>query len=608
MQKSGQDSTAAEPVAAPAVRLDRRGDVLIVTLTHPPVNAINAAMRAGLATALAGARADPQVRAVVIRGDGQGFSAGADIAEFGRVDDTLDLGALCLMMETLGKPVVAALHGAVLGGGLELALASHHRIALAQARLGLPEVNLGLLPGAGGTQRLPRLIGAGEALRLMLTGAPIPAAEAVALGLVDFVVEADLLDRAVALARSARPRPTGAETRGLQPVRAYQEAIARARHTLAGQRLPAPPRVVDCIEAAALLPFAQGLAYERAAFEDLVATPESAGLRHAFFAERRAAFPPPKLAAAPVAQVLSLGLWGAAGAASDLALQALVGGLRVVLADPDRAALVAALERIATMQEQAVLAGDLSNEARDADWARLTTVMDPAALSGVDLVIAAPGLPPLPAEIAPAARIAAGGLRAAGPFGIALAAPQARGGLAEIALGDTSTVPLGAQVLGLARALGWRIVFAGPGGTAEGRLRKALAAGVTALEAAGATRAAVTAALAAFGMGTGSKPQLPPMPRGGLALVQICLLALANEGAKMLDEGTLRRPGDVDAAALHSGLMPRWEGGPMFWADRRGLLLLRADLQKQSGDAFVPSPLIDRLIAGGQSFAAMNRR
>ena len=174
MVKTAQDRDAPDPAVPPAaLREERRGEVLILTLTHPPVNAINATMRAGLAVALTGAKADHGIKALVITGEGQGFSAGADIAEFGRVNQTLELGALCLMIETLGKPVIAALHGAVLGGGLELALASHHRLALANARLGLPEVNLGLLPGAGGTQRLPRLIGAVEALRLILTGAQL---------------------------------------------------------------------------------------------------------------------------------------------------------------------------------------------------------------------------------------------------------------------------------------------------------------------------------------------------------------------------------------------------------------------------------------------------
>ena len=619
MQKSVEGARGFKPEVPPAalpeslpaaLREDLRGGVLVLTLAHPPVNAVHEALRAGLASALHRARTDAGVTALVLRGEGQGFSAGADIAEFGRVDQTLDLGGICLLIENLGKPSVAALHGAVLGGGLELALACHHRLALATARLGLPEVNLGLLPGAGGTQRLPRLIGATEALRLMLTGTPIVAAEALALGLLDLVVEGDLLEQALVFARSAFPRPTSEATLGLRPPRAYQEALARARQELAGQRLPAPPRIIDCIEAAGLLPMAQGLAFERAAFADLVATPESAGLRHAFFAERRAAFPPPKLAAAPMARVLSLGFWGAAPA-SDLALQALAGGMRVVLADPDRAALVASLERIAIRQEQAVLAGDLSPEARDADWARLTTVLDSAALAGVDMVLVAQDLPPLPEEIAPGARVASGGLVAGGAEGIALAAPLARGGLAEIALGETSTVPLGAQVLGFSRAMGWRIVFTGAGGTVEGRLRRALADGVAALEAAGSSRAEITAALAAFGMGTGSRPQLPAMPVGGMALVQSCLLALANAGARMLDAGTVRRPGDLDAVALHSGLLPRWEGGPMFWADRRGLLLLRADLQKRSrtpGDVFDPAVLIDRLIAEGQSFATLSRR
>ena len=218
------------------VRQERVGDVAVLVLAHPPVNALSAAVRTGLAAGLQAALADPAVKSIVIRGEGRGFSAGADIAEFGKPGQGPRLGDLCLAFENATKPVIAAIHGMALGGGLELALAAHYRVANAAAVLGLPEVNLGLLPGAGGTQRLPRLVGAAPALGLMLTGVPITAAEALALGLVDQVVSQGLIEAALALAASHPPlRPTSAATTGLQDPRAYLTTVKKLLGDKEGQ-------------------------------------------------------------------------------------------------------------------------------------------------------------------------------------------------------------------------------------------------------------------------------------------------------------------------------------------------------------------------------------
>jgi len=374
------------------VRQTRNGAVMVLSIDAPPVNALGAAVRAGLADGLQAALSDPSVGAIVICAVGPSFSAGADIREFGHPapQGVPGLPELCNRIEACGKTVIAAIQGAALGGGLELALAAHVRLAGPRARLGLPEVALGLLPGAGGTQRTPRLTGAGPALRLMLTGKPVSAQEALAIGLVDAVVE-DLEPTAVALgADLAAERKAPLRTRdrqdGLQDVARYQADVAAARAS-APSGLPAPGRIVDCVEAAMLLPFDRGLVFERAAFEDLAASPESVGLRRAFFAERRAAvFPEAGARAHPVSHVGLVGL-GETGAA--IALLLLQAGLRVTAVVQGSGALEAGLNRVARLQEDAVAAGRLTDEARGHDRARLLPASDLSALAGCDLVIEA---------------------------------------------------------------------------------------------------------------------------------------------------------------------------------------------------------------------------
>ena len=374
------------------VRPRQNGAVMVLSIDAPPVNALGAAVRAGLADGLAAALADPSVGAIVLCAVGPSFSAGADIREFGHPapQGVPGLPELCNRIEASGKTVVVAIQGAALGGGLELALAAHVRLAGPRARFGLPEVALGLLPGAGGTQRTPRLTGAGPALRLMLTGKPVSAQEALAIGLVDAVVE-DLEQTAVALAAelAAEGKPpvrTRDRLDGLQDVVRYQADVAAARAAAPG-RLPAPGRIVDCVEAAMLLPFDRGLIFERAAFEDLAASPESAGLRRAFFAERRAAvFPEAGAPAHPVGHVGLVGLGETGAAIAVLLLQA---GLQVTAVVKGDGPLDAGLRRVALLQDQAVTAGGLLQEARAQDRARLLPASELSALAGCDLVIEA---------------------------------------------------------------------------------------------------------------------------------------------------------------------------------------------------------------------------
>ena len=589
------------------VRVTRVGDVVILFVSHPPVNALSLSVRLGLAEGLKAALEDPEIVGVVLCGAGKCFSAGADIAEFGKGKPALRLGDLCLMIENAAKPVIAALHGVALGGGLELALAAHYRIAESGATMGLPEVGLGLLPGAGGTQRLPRLIGAREALRLMLGGGRIAAAEAQALGLVDRVVEAGLTEAAVAMVvEGLAPRRTGDRRTGFKDMAAYQAAIHAARAAQKGNRLPAAMRIIDCVEAASVLTLEQGLNAEAAAFGDLVETPQAQGLRYAFFVERRAALPPPAVAAKGIQPITTLGIWGTDDMATDLAFQALTAGMRVVLTGADRAALVTALERIALRQEQAVAAGTMTEDTRDADWARIVTSLSVEALADVDLLVSGSALPDGVGPVMTAGL----GVAQAGGQAVAVTVPAGPGGLAELSLTAECAPEAVARALALVRRVGWRVVFAGPGGPVELGLRQALAGAVAHLEAEGVARAGITAALAAYGIGSGANSFLPEAPRGAVRIVACCLAAMAAEGARMLQRGQALRPLDIDAVALLSGLMPRWEGGPMYQADQRGMLVFRQDLLAlaEKSALFLPAELIDELIAEGHNFASLNAR
>lgn len=606
-ERASISGSSGGPSAGPSsgpVRLDVIGSVAVLVLSSPPVNTLTGPLVQALTRALQLLASDPAIHAVILRGEGRCFSAGEDIREAGQVARMAELGALCRRVETFAKPVIAALHGSALGAGLELALAAHYRIANATAILGLPEVGLGLLPAAGATQRLPRLVGAEQALRLLVTGLPVRATEGLALGLIDRVVTEGLGEAALSMAQEGLPtRPTAMLGVGLRDAVAYQAAVAAARLADTGKPLPAPARIIECVEAAALLPFEMGLAMEHVAFADLAGTPQAHGLHHAFVAERLALQPPPEIAGRSLPSLATLAIWGAEDPAADLALQALTAGLRVALCDPDRAVLAGALGRIAAMQEQGVVAGQMTEDTRDAAWARLSSGLSGEALQGADLVLVSPGQSGAGHGLAAGVVVATMG---AAVSGAGITVPEASGGVAELAIAADATVDQIAGLLALGRRLGWRVVTVGQGGPIELGLRLALDAAEQHL-ARSVPPEAVATALLAYGMGSGGGKALPAMPKGGRALVQTCLDALAAEGTRMLADGRARRPCDIDAVALFSGLMPRWLGGPMFQADQRGLLVLRADLHKVAGQpVFAISPLLDDMIAEGKRFADLD--
>ncbi|GAB5378168.1 MAG: 3-hydroxyacyl-CoA dehydrogenase NAD-binding domain-containing protein [Acuticoccus sp.] len=365
------------------------GAVALVGFNNPPVNASSHAMREALVAALDTLSADPAVAAIALYGVGRTFIAGSDIREFRAPGKPPLLTRVCSAIEACQKPVVAVIHGTALGGGFEVALAAHARVALPGTTVGFPEVTLGIIPGAGGTQRAPRLCGIKGALDLITTGKRIDADAALALGLVDRIAEGD--PRAVALkaARNALAgtlpvRRTGEQV--VTPDPAALDAAAAALKTKAAQ-LFSPHKAVEAV-AAATGPLADGLVTERAIFEECRASPQRAGLIHAFFAERAVAKIPE--ASATARPLEALGIIGGGTMGSGIATAALLAGFHVTLVERDDAALAAARERIAGNLAGAVKRGKITAEARQdilAGHYRGTT--DYAALAGADCVIEA---------------------------------------------------------------------------------------------------------------------------------------------------------------------------------------------------------------------------
>ncbi len=392
---SKQSTAAGE---TPPVHLAREGAILVVTIDNPPVNALGVAVRRGLMSAIEEGEADAGVAAILVTGAGRNFIGGADIREFGKPPQSPLLTELCNRIEACNKPVLAAIHGAALGGGLEVALAAHYRVALSNARLGLPEVQLGLLPGAGGTQRTPRLIGAQAALEMMLSGRHLSAKEALSLGLVDQLAEGDSADQAraaglrelQALLETHAPVRRSRDGKGLADTAATQAAIAAARAE-AGKKsrgLFSPHKIIDAVEAATNLTFEEGLALERQFFLQCLDSPQRAGLIHAFFAEREVQKAPETRNAQP-RRIEQIGVVGGGTMGAGIAVAVLDAGLPVTMIERDDEALARGRGHVEKVYDAQVAKGRLTQEARDAVLARLHGSTRYEDLSAADVVIEA---------------------------------------------------------------------------------------------------------------------------------------------------------------------------------------------------------------------------
>ncbi|MGO4406735.1 3-hydroxyacyl-CoA dehydrogenase NAD-binding domain-containing protein [Bosea sp. RAF48] len=375
------------------VQLEVRGRVALATIDNPPVNALGAAVREGLAAAIERANADASVVAIVIASAGKAFIAGADISEFGKPPAPPLLPDLLDAIEASAKPVVAAIQGVALGGGLEVALACHARIALPAAKLGLPEVKLGLIPGAGGTQRLPRLIGAARAFPMMLSGEPLSAGQALEYGLLDEVVSSDLVAGAVRLAEGLaaegrRPVTSAATGELTEADREAFEALAKDALKKA-DGMPNVPALVEAVRAAFDLPFAEGAGVERRLFLSLIADERSKALRHVFFAEREVARVPGIGPDVKPREIARAAVIGAGTMGGGIAMCFANAGIPVTLIETTQAALDNGINRIGAIYDISVSRGSLAPEAKARRMALIRPAVGIAAAAGADIVIEA---------------------------------------------------------------------------------------------------------------------------------------------------------------------------------------------------------------------------
>lgn len=374
------------------VSLSRDSDIGVIRINYPPVNALGHGVREGLQQCLRDALADEQIRAVVVIGEGKTFPAGADIREFGKPPQQPALPAVIDEYEASDKLVVAAIHGTALGGGLEVALGCDYRVALDSARLGLPEVKLGLLPGAGGTQRLPRLVGAQKALEMVVGGNPVKAKEALSLGLVDEMVSGDLLDGALAYTRQLLA--DNASLRKLRDLAVpdaqdglfdqFEQSIARKQ-----RGFKAPFSCIKAVKAAVELPFDKGVERERELFFELLVSPESAAQRHVFFAEREVAKVPGLDKNTPKREINQVAVIGAGTMGGGIAMNFANAGIPVRLLEVKEDALERGVAVIRKNYENTAKKGRITDEQVEQRMALIQPTLSYDDLSDVDLVIEA---------------------------------------------------------------------------------------------------------------------------------------------------------------------------------------------------------------------------
>src|SRR5262245_4300025 len=380
-----------------------RDDVAVVEINNPPVNALSPGVPEGLIRALDEASAHPAVRAIVIAGAGRPFVAGADIRDLERAAwnpdvEPPDLHDLLVRVEDAAKPVVFAIHGTALGGGLELAMAGHYRVAVRSARVGLPEANLGIIPGAEGTQRLPRLVGVERAIDMCVTGRLVPAPEAHAAGLIDRLIDGDLVDGAIAFAREAasnggphrrtreRTDKLGTSEQNAPLLEAGRQLARKVR-----RQQTAPLAAIEAIEAAATLPFEQGRQRERAIAIAAVRSDQCRAMVHAFTAERAVAKVPgvTDQPSSQAAEIREVAIIGAGTMGGGIAMACANAGMKVVLTDVGRERLDAGLATVQRNYESSISRGRLTREEVDIRLANIGTHVGYEAIAGADVIIEA---------------------------------------------------------------------------------------------------------------------------------------------------------------------------------------------------------------------------
>lgn len=588
-------------MSAIGLKTELRDGIRVLTLANPPGNALSPVLRKALLAELETAPAT--CKAIVLQAEGPAFSSHQPLDPD---REKPGIAELCRAVADCPIPVVAILQGLVTGPATELALAARARLADPTCRIAFTEVSLGLCPAGGASQRLPRLIGAKAALRLLLTGRATPASEALSLGLIDGITESAPLAPALRLAAALavgdilrRPGPDAA---------AWTSAVAAARREQ-GRRLPAGQRIVDCVEAALLLPEENGLAFEATVRADLEATPEAAGLRASARAERRALSLPPVLARLQPLSVDRIGLIGSSPDLARLAVAALSRDVDVAWVFASDSARRAGLAAVDAGIGEGQRSGSLSQARAREMTSRLLASGGPEDLASLPFVVQDQArVPGLQTSFLPgAAQLVLGG--AAGEIGLGL--PPA-GRSCELTLpADVHPLARATALAGL-RRIGLSPVIVGHRPVVGARMADAGRTALAWMISRGVPRRLIVSALEGFGvqMSDAISAEAPSILRAMPAaeVLNRWLAALANEGARLVDEGMVSRPSDIDHLMVSAMEFPRWRGGPMHQADRRGLMVLRADLRAWGAEAALwsPAPLIDRLIRDGRDFASLD--
>jgi 3-hydroxyacyl-CoA dehydrogenase len=685
------------------------GEIAVITLNNPPVNGLGHPLRKGIVEGLDQALADANVKAVVLIGGGNAFSGGADIREFNTPAASAEphLRQVIAKIERVAKPVIAAVHKVAMGGGLELALGCHYRVAAPGAQIALPEVKLGILPGAGGTQRLPRAIDAKAALDMMVSGNPVMS-EKMPAGLFDEVVQGDLLQGAIAFARKVV-----ADKRGLRKLRDENVKLEGDAATFiaeAGRKVakesrgfPAPPKIVACVEAATKLPFDQALEFERLRFEELIVTTESKALRHAFFGERTASKIPDVPDSTPTLEIKKVAIIGAGTMGGGIGMAFANAGFPVTLLELKQEALDRGLETIRKNYAATVSKGRLAQGEMDKRMARFSTALSYDAIKDADLVIEAvfedmgvkeQVFRQLDATMKPGAilasntstldlnRIASFTKQPEWVVGLHFFSPANVMRLLEIVRGAKTSKEVLATVMKLAKSIRKVGVVSGVcDGFIGNRMLEEYVRQAYFLVEEGALPQQVDKAVQDWGMAMGPFAMMDmagqdigwhirkrrraedpagqiyaawidrvcemgrygqktgkgvykyeagsraPVPdpeieslivahskEQGIArrqvsdqeIVERCIYALVNEGAKILDEGIALRASDIDMVYLTGYGFPLYRGGPMFYADTVGLKTVVAAMAKyaegRNGKYWKPAALLAKLAADGKTF------
>jgi 3-hydroxyacyl-CoA dehydrogenase len=685
--------------------LAMEGEIAVLTINSPPVNALSQPVREGLLNGMKAANANPAAKAVVLICDGRTFIAGADITGFGKPPTLPSLPDAQKEIENASKPVIAAIHGTSLGGGFEVALCCHYRVAVPSAKCGLPEVHLGLLPGAGGTQRLPRIVGPEKALEMVTSGTHVGAKACLEMGLVDELVEeGKLREGALAFARRVlaekRPlRKVRDSNEKVEAARSHPEIFAEFRKANARKfrGFKAPEFNIRCIEAAVNQPFDEGMKTERTLFLELVSGTQSASQRHVFFAERQVWKIPDVPEDTALIPIKKIGMIGAGTMGGGIAMNFANVGIPVVLVETKAEALERGLSVVRKNYENTAKRGRIKPEDVEKRMALLTGSLDLSVLADCDLVIEAvfenmaikkdifakldkickPGaILATNTSALDVNEIASAVSRPEAVVGMHFFSPANVMRLLEVVRGAKTSKEVLQTAMQIGKKIGKIGVVSGvcPGFIGN-RILAARSAQAQAMVLEGAMPWDVDKVLYDFGLPMGpfamsdlagldigwsketsksstirevlcemdrrgqktsagyydydeqrnAKPSevtrkiisdfmatkgVTPRQISETEILERCIYAMINEGAKILDEGIAIRSSDIDITWINGYGFPVYRGGPMFYGDTVGLATVVAKLKEYGplmGPNFKMSPLLDRLAAEGKKFSDFKR-